>query len=315
MADDRIETETEVAGGNTDSSNIKGAFRTWVFTLNNYTEADCIMLKQWEDKVTRMTVSKELGEETGTPHLQGAVTFKTTKRLTSLKKLHTKIRWAVAIAADCFIYPVKEWSEVIIDVNNKVQGRRSDWLEVKNMIKDGKTYADIAEAHPHIAGPCKRGLDMLASCLDDMRPVKRPEKRFMSERRVVWIWGPAGAGKSRYVYDKHGFKDVWASGRDLTWFPLYKGEKIALIEEFRAECCEFSWFLRILDKYPLTVSDKFTWHDWVPEIIYVTSPYCWDKVYDQVHLSATDNLNQLKRRIDEVIHLGNEQSHLSSLTF
>lgn len=300
-------TETEVGGGNTDSTNSKGAIKTWVFTLNNYTEADCIMFQQWEDKVTRMTVSKEMAETTGTLHLQGAVTFKSTKRLSALKKLHSRVSWAPALAKDCFIYPVKEWSDVFIDINNKTQGRRNDWLEVKNMIKEGKSYRDVAEEHPHLMATCRKGIDYLADCLENPRPIKKQKKGYFADRQVIWIYGPTGTNKTRHIYDKHGYDDVWVSSKNLDWFDGYYGQKIAVFDDFRSNSATFNWLLRLLDKYPLQVPIKCGFVDWTPEIIYITSCKNYDNVYNKENFDNDEKVDQLKRRITEVINKGESE--------
>ena len=69
--------------------------RKWVFTLNNYTEADIERIKGVlkADACYYAVVGKEVGES-GTPHLQGFVHFKARIRLTApCKKLHDKAHW------------------------------------------------------------------------------------------------------------------------------------------------------------------------------------------------------------------------------
>lgn len=312
-------TETEVAGGNTDSRNNKSrSVKTWVFTLNNYTEADCIMFSQWKDDVTRMVVSKEIGES-GTEHLQGAITFKNTKRLSALKKLHSQAHWEIALASDCFIYPIKEWSEVIIDINNKKQGTRNDWLEVKTMIKNNKSIKDIAEAQPHIYSKLRRtGIQEMADDLCDDRPIKPIIQRFMDERKVIWLWGPTGVGKTKYIIDKHGYKDTWLSGLNSggNKFNGYKGQSVAILDDLRCDCFKFRELLRLLDKHPLILDIKYGHILWTPEFIYVTSCKHPKDLYNPNTFDNDEKVDQLLRRITEIIHLNNEdESHLSSLIF
>jgi len=66
--------------------------RKWVFTLNNYTEADIERIKGVlkADACYYAVVGKEV-RESGMPHLQGFVHFKARIRLTAPhKKLHDK---------------------------------------------------------------------------------------------------------------------------------------------------------------------------------------------------------------------------------
>lgn len=61
--------------------------KTFVFTLNNYDEAELESLRKGLQAEARYAiVGKEVGES-GTPHLQGYVSFSKTKRFTGVKKL------------------------------------------------------------------------------------------------------------------------------------------------------------------------------------------------------------------------------------
>ena len=92
--------------------------KTWVLTLNNYTDEDEASIRRWDsdEYVTRLVISKEVGEN-GTPHYQGAVTFKVAKRLSALKKLHSRIHWEEAKASDAGLYCVKDGSIVLINAD------------------------------------------------------------------------------------------------------------------------------------------------------------------------------------------------------
>lgn len=55
--------------------------RSWVFTTNNYTEADCLRLDRLfstDDIISYLVYGREIGES-GTPHLQGMIVFKKRK--------------------------------------------------------------------------------------------------------------------------------------------------------------------------------------------------------------------------------------------
>jgi len=57
--------------------------KSWAFTANNYTDKD---VQQFKDLECNYIVFGYEIAESGTPHLQGSVTFATAKRLTGLKK-------------------------------------------------------------------------------------------------------------------------------------------------------------------------------------------------------------------------------------
>ena len=76
------------------------AYRTWCFTLNNYEESDAEFLVTCFTGVgySRYVIGKEIAPVTGTPHLQGAVTFAKTVRLAKLKEFNDKVHWEKANA-------------------------------------------------------------------------------------------------------------------------------------------------------------------------------------------------------------------------
>ncbi len=79
-------------GGNTNSPPSQcSPAKYWCFVLNNYTDADIQEFKNIDSsKVPRLVFQEEIGEN-GTPHLQGALMFKTKGRpfnLISHKKTH-----------------------------------------------------------------------------------------------------------------------------------------------------------------------------------------------------------------------------------
>lgn len=94
--------------------------RSWCFTLNNYTEKDIQFLKDLEK--TYMCVGKEVGES-GTPHLQGYITFNRTYRLPQLKKLMPRAHLEVAKSKDAMNYCMKEGDYI------KQDNRRQPKLE------------------------------------------------------------------------------------------------------------------------------------------------------------------------------------------
>lgn len=66
--------------------------RAWCFTLNNYTQEDIDFFTDTLD-TEKYVFQEEIGEETGTPHLQGVVYFANARDFTSIRQLHLKCHW------------------------------------------------------------------------------------------------------------------------------------------------------------------------------------------------------------------------------
>lgn len=261
--------------------------RSWCFTINNWTDEDLKLVRDWNK--TYMVVGQEVGES-GTPHLQGYITFERTYTLSALKKLHEKAHWEKALTKDAANYCMKDGKYEIQD--NRKQGKRSDLESVTSMIKERKPLKEIAMEHPIEYIKYNRGIEKLAQLTTDTERTEKPT--------VTWIWGETGTGKTRYVYERH--KDIWACGRDLKWWDGYNGQEVVLLDDFRGDMCKFRELLRILDRYPYRVEFKGGSRNLNSPYIYITCPYPPDEVYN-----TREDIGQLLRRIDSVLNLKNPE--------
>lgn len=75
--------------GNTESRP-NARSRNWCFTLNNYTPEDIEYFKSLDCKYI---FQEEVGEEKGTPHLQGTLMYKNPRTRTTMKNVHRACHW------------------------------------------------------------------------------------------------------------------------------------------------------------------------------------------------------------------------------
>lgn len=178
--------------------------KTWHFTINNYTEADIQWCHNIADDVNRITVSKEIGEG-GTPHLQGRITFKNSKRLNPLKKLHNTAHWSSEMVSDSVLYCLKNDSEIIIDQKNSKQGERTDLQKACESVAAGASIRDMYMQHPTVMVRYGRGIKDLHTQLN---PILCKSKFTLND--FPWtpitdwstshlIVGPAGCGKTEFA--------------------------------------------------------------------------------------------------------------------
>lgn len=234
--------------------------RTWVFTINNYTDEDLTMFENWQSDVKRLVVSKEIGES-GTPHLQGAVTFNRAYRLTGLKKLHTRAHWEKALTTDPTVYCVKEGSEVVINVNNQRQGSRTDLETIRTQLTEGADPMEIAtENFSQWVQYGRR--------FDDYRRLLRTQqvKDWNQPRDVIVLWGTTGTGKTRSAME-HKPTLVEYDGK----FHGYDGQPVVLFDDFDWRNMPRSIFLRLTDRYPYTLRVMYGTEPWLAGTIYITS--------------------------------------------
>lgn len=118
--------------------------------------------------------------------------------------------------------------------------------------------------------------------------------------KVIWIWGETGAGKTYYVTHKE--KDLWISpAKDLKWWHGYKNQEATLFDDFTEDFCKFKELLRYLDNTECPVEIKCGCQQLNSKRMYITSSQPPDRIYTK--LRKDENINQLLRRIDEIIEM------------
>ena len=282
--------ETCVTNQNTDISNMSKPAKTWgPNTLNNYTDADIDLLKSWSSDVTRMIVSKEVGEE-GTPHLQFSITFKTAKRLPAMKKLHAKVHWEIANSeVDVFLYCKKAESEVVVDIDNRVQGKRRDVDLAYDAVVNKKTRAEFYQDRPSF-----QAIRVYEKVSVDMH-----EPEGWVPKTIEWFYGATGTGKTRAAWERYGASLYVVT--NIRWFDGYIGQETILFDDHRATDIPWGELLRLLDAYPLRREVKGG-HVWLAHRrVVITAPTSFEDMYGYV---GGTELSQLARRITRTEQFG-----------
>lgn len=264
-------------------------FRNWAFTLNNYSILDYDAPKSWSG-VKYAVIAREVGES-GTPHLQGQISFVAQRNLSGLKKLFPKAHWERTINLYASIkYCMKDgdYYEIGQRPKSKEELGKSEqerWQQAKQFAISGqidKVPDDIYVRYYRTLKDIKKDhMEMPADCTDVTG---------------YWIYGPPGYGKSRFArahnpdfYDK--MPDKWWDG--------YQDQASVIIDD--------------LDKYHVSIgsllkrwSDRYSFHaeskggamQIRPKRIVVTSNYSIEEIWSQDNLVA----DALKRRF-KVLHI------------
>lgn len=159
----------------------------------------------------------------------------------------------------------------------------------------------------------KRTLDAVEQLLE----VRRQQawlKEFKDKQcKVIWIWGPAGSGKTTsakklFEADNQSYTILGSSKDPFQPYSCIeeKGKNI-ILDDLRPNVLEYADLLRILDPYQHAKMGPARYHDrpLTLERIVITTPYSPEEFY-----TATKNLDvkidtfdQLKRRITKIIKL------------
>lgn len=267
--------------------------KSWVLTWNNYREEDYETLKGLVPAHANFIILGREGKEIGkTPHIQGFVTFSANKRRAGIIKLTgTGGHWAVSRASDkakAIDYCKKEGEyEEFGQPPGSGQGQRTDLEIAAREFQEHRSLPRFKEDNPHLYVKYARGFSTLLEPkprdLDDPPP------------NIIWLYGPTGTGKTRYVYAQQPRHDLWVSSNSLEWFNGYNNHPTSLFDDFRGSFCSFGTMLLIVDRYGYNAPIKGGFVDFKPQTMYITSPYHPKDVYKTV-----EDKSQLLRRFTRI---------------
>lgn len=165
---------------------------------------------------------------------------------------------------------------------------------IKEEIDAGKSVNEIME-HPDAFETCIRYKKGLQEYEAHMRKKAMMDRGYLM-KHVEVIIGPSGTGKTRSVYDQHGFHNVYAMPDNKgQWAGSYAGQPVVVFDDVcSGDIMPITHFLRITDGYPIEVAIKGGFVAWTPTHVYFTSNQpleSWWPTADPKHLDA------VKRRI------------------
>lgn len=230
--------------------------RDWVFTLNNPIDFELIDFSDEKD-IRYAVYQLEMGES-GTPHYQGYIEFNRTTRLSRCNELIPRAFFANRMGTRdearnyCLEASKGEGFRLdgpweFGDWNPKGQGNRTDWNGIYKQIKSGATDLEIQEAHPGAYAGCFRGIQ-------EMRNNLYVHRSASQETEIRLFYGRTGTGKSRAAYER--YPGAFWKEPGTKWWDGYQQEETVVMDEFRGSWMKLSSFLRIVDRYPLTVETK-----------------------------------------------------------
>lgn len=276
--------------------------RNFCFTLNHYTDEDIVNIESWmDDCATYIIYGKEVGENL-TPHLQGYAEFKTVMRMSALKKLNPRIHWEMRKGTkyQAVMYCKKD-GQVTEHGEAKNMGEpnkknKNALLPFMDMVKAGDLKS-IAE-HPDCSLSVLKHAMTAATLFEEPRDPAIPLE-------VNWYWGPTGTGKTRKAFYEANHLDmgnVYIKSSNNKWFDGYDGERIIIFDDLRSSWFEYSFLLKLLDRYPTRVECKGGSRQWKAERIYVTSPFKPEEMYSSMQERDLDkdSIQQLIRRVTKV---------------
>jgi len=236
-----------------------GRHRGWSIVINNYTPLDIEQVEALKDVSLYVVYAFEVGEQCGTPHIQGYVRFKDAKSGAALSKLIPRSHNIAAdgTAAQNRVYVVgpydkngkhkpynpdhKEYGQI----PNK-QGARNDLQATYALLREGANMDAIIDTDPNL------------QCLlvaEKYLKYKEPARDFKPV--IHWLWGDPGTGKSKDA--EAAFKGVFYSPPPTSvakFWDCYDAQENVIIDDIDPGDIPYRMLLRMLDRYAYRVETK-----------------------------------------------------------
>lgn len=271
----------------------------WCFTLNNYTETEYNHIIQLydgensreENQITYLIVGKETGDS-GTPHLQGFISFKERQRFNQVRRRisnRAHLEAARGSPLQAAEYCRKDQDFIEFGALPAGRGSRSDINQLTERIRDGVGADRIRDEFPKLFLRYSRAIEKWCT---DIQPTRDWEVN------VVVHWGRTGTGKTRSVFEFTNRNAIYVHPGEQ-WFDGYKGQSVVLFDDFNGSEFKLSYLLKLLDRYPMKVPVKGNYVNWIPKHIFITSNKNPDEWYPHAY---EEHKNALKRRITLIKH-------------
>lgn len=250
------------------------ASRHWCWTLNNYTDDEQAHIRAIE--CTYLVFGREVGEQEGTPHLQGFITTHTRQRFTQVKALfpdRVHLEKARGSPDQADEYCRKDGDFEFFGTRPAGRKRTRDELAVqfREAVQSGGSTALVewADANPGVHAFSGHNL------LRNYQSLVIPRRR--EGVTCTWIVGPTGSGKSHAAWLK--YPDAFSKEPRHKWWSGYLGEKSVIIDDFGKNNIDITYLLRWFDKYPVSIETKGGQMGLLATNFIVTSNFRPDEIY------------------------------------
>lgn len=196
--------------------------RSYVFTLNNYTQEQFTMIKGFIPDIAKYAIiGEEIAPETKTPHLQGYVQLLKQTAFSTIKKWWKDnfdalphIERAKGDPEQNYKYCSKEkkfWEHG----NKPEQGKRTDLHEFFTSVKNGLDDEELSDNHPVEFAKYHKAANLVRDCVSNKKTLQQLKDQFkdatpkkwqaealtkleqQDDRKVLWIVDEKGGmGKS-----------------------------------------------------------------------------------------------------------------------
>ena len=126
------------------------------------------------------------------------------------------------------------------------------------------------------------------------------KKSNQTRNSITYIYGTTEKGKTRYVMEKYGYKNVYrVTKSDHTAFDRYKGQDVIIFEEFRSSF-KIEDMLNYLDGYPLMLPSRYNDKEAAYTKVFITTNWPLSEQYKNMQTLHPSTWAAFLRRIGTV---------------
>lgn len=257
-------------------------------------------------------MADEIGAENQTPHTHIYVKLKSPAKFSRMKKLFPEAhieaakgstaenrdyiqkagKWANQPKADTAVpNTFEEWGA---PPEEPGQGARSDVVELYYDIEAGMSNAKIMAQNPKQA--------IHANLMDKIRQdiIEDKNRDVFRVVTVIYVFGPTETGKTRSVFEKHGYGNVYRVTDYVHPFDRYSQEPVICFDEFRSSLT-IGEMLVFLEGYPLSLPARYANRVACYTTVYIISNIDLKNQYPNVQLGEPATWAAFVRRIHKVV--------------
>lgn len=131
------------------------------------------------------------------------------------------------------------------------------------------------------------------------------------EQETVLITGPSGSGKtvlSKYMAESAGKGQVYMSGNEKDPWEYYRGQSVAILDDFRPNHMSLTEFLRLTDPHTMTpVHSRYHSKRPVLDLLIITTILSLDDFFKGFQGADGEDPTQVKRRLQRIIELTGDE--------
>ena len=249
----------------------------YTFTINNWTDEHVSMLatlSDGSDSIKCIFYGEEIGES-GTPHLQGFMVFKTKKSMRQVIKVmpgaHLEVmKGSIKQNLEYCKKGGKTTLHGILPLTQKEKGKKE------------KDRWDVARAAA-IAGDLEKiDSDIYVRCYGTLKRIAADHAPPMESNATLdnhWYWGSSGTGKSSLARKENPEAYIKLNNK---WWDGYNGQDVVIIDDFDKYDVALSGHLkRWCDHYPFPAEIKGGVKVIRPKKLIVTSNYPPESIWEE----------------------------------